>query len=83
MNLFARLGDGEKAYANLARLVEGQTLPNLLDYHPPYRFQIDGNLGGASGMLEMLLQSHAGEIEASSFLGSKQQAACYPLPGML
>jgi len=62
LNLWARLRDGARAHRILIDLLSpGRTYPDMLDAHPP--FQIDGNFGGAAGILEMLVQSDGETVD--------------------
>lgn len=70
INFWTRLKDGNRAFQLICSLLKhtreesgmtGGTYDNLLCAHPP--FQLDGNMGGAAGIAEMLVQSHEGLID--------------------
>ena len=74
-NLWARVGEGDKALKNLELLLKSSTTPNLLTWHNDWRaqglsmfwgqgglppFQIEAGLGFVSAICEMLVRSRPG-----------------------
>lgn len=85
MNIWARLQDGDRAHKLLTAALThskdsgwgkqrnmktgGGVYSNLLSTHPP--FQLDGNMGAAAGIAEMLMQSHGDVIQVLPALPKK------------
>ena len=61
MGLRARLHDGDRALDQFRALLTRSSLPNLFSLCGR-ALQVDGNLGAAAAMAEMLVQSHSGVI---------------------
>lgn len=59
----ARLRDFVTARKVIRNLISHAVFSNLFCVHPPFYFQIDGNLGFVAGMNEMLLTEENGVIE--------------------
>ncbi len=60
--LSGRLRDGRTAQKVICDLLCHAVFRNLFCVHPPFLFQIDGNLGFVAGVHELLLQEEAGVL---------------------
>jgi len=71
-NMWARLYDSEMVYENIRKLIAYSTNPNMFDGQP--RIRVDGNFGGASAMVEALMQSSSEEITLLPALPTEWQS---------
>lgn len=73
--VWAKLAEGDKAYADYKRLItaannRNSVGDNLFDVYGGYVFQIDANLGGVAAVAEMLLSSTGDRIDLLAALPS-------------
>lgn len=61
--LGARLRDAERVHSVIRGMLAHSVFKNLFCVHPPFYFQIDGNLGFVAGINEMLITEENGVVE--------------------
>jgi len=61
ISCYARLFDGNTALGQFKQLLTEQTLPNLMNLAGG-TLNLDGNYGTPAGVVEMLMQSHDGDV---------------------
>ncbi len=71
--LAARLHDSEKVKMIIQKFLGHAVFKNLFCVHPPYYFQIDGNLGFVAGVHEMLVYEENGIVELLPALPDNMQ----------
>ncbi|HCS72570.1 MAG TPA: hypothetical protein DIW17_01675 [Clostridiales bacterium] len=59
--LFARIGDSNRFFEHFTALIKDFATISLLDLHPPGIFQIDGNLGAVSAVIEAIIGYYDGK----------------------
>jgi len=60
--MYARFGEGELFYEHLRHLTSDYVTNSVLDIHPPRIFQIDGNFGAASAIIEAVVGYAKGKV---------------------
>lgn len=61
ISCYARVFDGNTALGQFKQLLTEQTLPNLMNLAGG-TLNLDGNYGTSAGVVEMLMQSHEGDV---------------------
>ena len=71
--LFARIGDSNRFFEHFSALIKDFATISLLDLHPPGIFQIDGNFGAVSAVIEAIIGYYDGKAHLLGALPEQWQ----------